>query len=1002
MLPAPKSRTLRHFAGTLLLGLLPAMGLAGPASGTLTLTEGTNFAVAVAGDGTTVIDLQGRLWRLPDRPLTDGMGDDRLPRFSPDGRQLVFQSFRAGDFDIWTVPSSGGLAQPLTRGAADDREPAWFPDGRQIAFTSDRSGNLDIWRLDSASGQLAALTNDPADDYWPAVSPDGTQLAFVSDRGGQPGLFVQSLAGMEDPPRPVAGGPRGKPSAAAWSTDSKQLAWVRVAEQIGFPAIARYEVVILNLEKGTTQVVSAPGDDIFPFAPAWLPDGGLAWTANGRIQRWHPGGNRDTLDFAVRLPVTRPAYRQKLFKPASGPQAVLGIVEPMTAPDGGVAFAALGDLWWRSADGTLRQLTDDASVERDPVFSPDGRTLAFVSDRGGTMQLWLRALDGGGDRQLTSMPRGLRYPAFSPDGRTIAFQQAGPRGTQDFTLHRVDVATGSVTPLKAPPLWPGRMGFSADGRHLLVAALTSTSARFREGRNVLTAIPIEGDGAQSVPLPDGLTTDAGPALAADGSKAALLIDGELWLLPLLPDGRSAGPPVRRLAGLVDYPSFSRDGRSLSYLATGGLRQLEVAGGKPRALPVPMTWTAAAGAGSVLIRAGRIFDGTGPGYRQDIDVLVTGNRIAAVGPGLVAPPGARVLEARHATLLPGLIDSHAHHQPHDGAWVGRAWLAFGVTSVVEPGGQPRESRELYESWAAGRRPGPRLFYAGPQLDGRQRFFPFASHITSDRRLAAELDRARVLDYTLLKTYTRLPLAREALAILGGHRLGLPVSSHEIWPAFALGGDRVEHLRGTSRLGWSTKQSDGLRMYADAVQIVGATGATIVPTLVVGGGFLDVLLRYPALDGLPQYAAYYPEADRRALRALAGLAGRKQVLLDSGLANSRRSLRDLAAAGARILAGTDAPIFPYGLSLLAELREFRDAGLSGEAVLRAATADAADAIGAGAQLGRIAPGMLADLIIVDGDPLADPLELARLEWVLCNGVPEPRATLPAGGMPTPQPL
>ena len=221
----------------------------------------------------------------------------------------------------------------------------------------------------------------------------------------------------------------------------------------------------------------------------------------------------------------------------------------------------------------------------------------------------------------------------------------------------------------------------------------------------------------------------------------------------------------------------------------------------------------------------------------------------------------------------------------------------------------------------------------------------------------------------------------------------MSSHEIYPAFALGGDRVEHLRGTSRLGWSSKQSDGLRMYDDVVQIVGASHATIAPTLVVGGGFLDVLLRYPNLDDLPQYAAFYSEADRRTLRALAGLAGRKRSLFDAGLANSRRAVRDLAASGARIIAGTDAPIFPYGLSLVAELRELKDAGLPGAAVLRSATADAAAAIGAGDQLGRIAPGLLADLLIVDGDPLADPMELTRLEMVFSNGVPGPRATLPA---------
>ncbi len=983
----------RSVLATCLLCQLLAPTVVPGAERVLTITEGTNFAVTVGPDGTTVLDLQGALWRLPGTKLTDGHGDDRLPRFSPDGRQLIFQTFRAGDFDIWQIPAAGGQAQALTEGPDDDREPVWFPDGLRIAFTSDRNGNLDIWRLDLATGTLTPMTNDPADDFWPAVSPDGTRLAFVSDRGGMVSLYVQSLTRDAAPPELVASGKMGRPVAPAWSPDGQTLAFVRAVEQIGFPAIARYELTLLELATRTTRVLSATGDDVFPFAPAWLKDGGLAWTANGGIQRWHSGAALQTQAFSISLPVTTADYRQKQFRPAERSQAALGIVEPVTAPDGGVIFAALGDLWWRTASGDLRQLTNDAFVERDPAVSPDGQSLAFIGDRGGSMQVWLRDLNSGSDRPVTRMPRGVRYPAFAPDGQSLAFFQAGPRGNQDFTLHRLALTSGVVTAIRAPPLWPGRMGFSTDGQHLLVAALTASSARFREGRNGLRAIDLRTGSAATVALPPGLTTDTGPVLATDGGTAALVIDGELWLLGLQPDGSAAGPPKRRTSGLADYPSFSADGRTLTWLATGGLRQIDVKKGRPLALSAPLTWRPASGAGKVLIRAGRLFDGTAPEYRRNVDVLIDRNRITAVGAGLVAAPGTRVIDARHATVMPGLIDHHAHHQAHDGAWVGRAWLAFGVTSVVEPGGLPYESRENYEAWASGRRPGPRLFYAGPQLDGRQRFFPFASHVTSDRRLALELERAQLLDYSLIKTYTRMPVTRESRTIRAAHRLGLPVSSHEIYPAFALGGDRVEHLRGTSRLGWSSKQSDGLRMYGDALQIVGASGATIVPTLVVGGGFLDVLLRYPEIDAVPQYAAFYPEADRRALRALAGLAGRKRALFDSGLENSRRAIRELAAAGARIIAGTDAPIFPYGLSLLAELRALKDAGLSGAAVLRSATADAAAAIGAADQLGRIAPGMLADLLIVDGDPLADPLELVRLEMVFSNGVAGSHGTLPA---------
>ena len=320
---------------TALVGCLIAPAIASGAERTLTLTEGTNFAVTVAPGGATVIDLQGALWTLPGTALTDGLGDDRLPRFSPDGRELVFQSFRTGSFDLWQIPAAGGRARALTTGPADDREPTWFPDGRRLAFTSDRNGNLDIWQLDATSGDLRPLTTALADDYQPAVSPDGKRLAFVSDRAGKAGLYVQSLEPAAESPEVMAGGTEGRPVAPAWSPDGRTLAYIRTVEQTGFPALARYEVTLLDLATGTRRVISAPGDDVFPFAPAWQANGGLSFAANGVIRQWHPDGSTATLPFAVALPVTTPAYRPRGLIPATGRQPVLGIVEPVTAPDGG-------------------------------------------------------------------------------------------------------------------------------------------------------------------------------------------------------------------------------------------------------------------------------------------------------------------------------------------------------------------------------------------------------------------------------------------------------------------------------------------------------------------------------------------------------------------------------------------------------------------------------------------------------------------------------------------
>ena len=135
----------------------------------------------------------------------------------------------------------------------------------------------------------------------------------------------------------------------------------------------------------------------------------------------------------------------------------------------------------------------------------------------------------------------------------------------------------------------------------------------------------------------------------------------------------------------------------------------------------------------LIHAGRLFDGRGEGYRADVDILVRDGRIESVRPHREHDPAIAVIDASKQVVLPGLIDHHVHHEGHQGEWIGRAWLAWGVTSVVEPGGLPYASRALMEAWDSGRRPGPRLFFAGLQLDGERKYFPFATHIRDEQRL-----------------------------------------------------------------------------------------------------------------------------------------------------------------------------------------------------------------------------------------------------------------------------
>ena len=167
---------------------------------TVTVTEGTNIAATVSPDQSTIIvDLQGALWSIPfkggtARRLTDPFLEPARPDYSPKGGLVTFQAYKGGTFHIWTMKPDGTGLRQLTDGHGDDREPRFSPDATKIAFSSDRAfkGSYDIWVLDVASGKLTPWTSAEADEYEPAWSPDGLEIAFVSGTGAN-GTTIRAI-----------------------------------------------------------------------------------------------------------------------------------------------------------------------------------------------------------------------------------------------------------------------------------------------------------------------------------------------------------------------------------------------------------------------------------------------------------------------------------------------------------------------------------------------------------------------------------------------------------------------------------------------------------------------------------------------------------------------------------------------------------------------------------------------------------------------------------------
>jgi len=199
---APGSWSLSRRRALQLSGGIAAAGTITPApataqrstestAGQAALTEGTNFMVSVSPDGRWLaFDLVTAIWVTPaaggtSRRLTDDLQDATRPRWSPDGQQIVFQSYRDGNFHLWSIRPDGTGLRQLTTGRFDHREPHFTPDGRAIVFSSDLggSGSYGIYRLTLDTGAIVALTNDASEEAEPAVSPDGRRVAFTVDAG---------------------------------------------------------------------------------------------------------------------------------------------------------------------------------------------------------------------------------------------------------------------------------------------------------------------------------------------------------------------------------------------------------------------------------------------------------------------------------------------------------------------------------------------------------------------------------------------------------------------------------------------------------------------------------------------------------------------------------------------------------------------------------------------------------------------------------------------------
>ena len=958
----------------------PASQVAGPID--VTVREGTSMSVAVSPDGRTIAtDLQGSIWTLPSTGgpmtrITDVFNDARQPMWSPDGRTLAFFAYRDGGYDLWAVNPDGSNQRKLTWGTFDDREPIWSHDGTRIAFSSDRGGALgsdyNIWVLDTHSGAVTQITKADGEDYMPSWSPDDVEIAFASSRDDGRGVWAVNVAtGAERRVRTIEA---GRVDAPSWGPGGQLLYHVTADGRTHFEIDGK----------------AVTGDEnVFAFRASWVSASEFVYVSDGRIRRRMLGReSMEAVDFTATLQVTRLAYPRRVRDfTSTAPRQALGIVRPAISPDGTqVAFAAVGDIYVMPVGGAAVNITRDEALDTDPAWSPDGSSLVYSSDKGSDhLQLWIRDMKSGQSRRVTNLDTQPQAASFSPDGgRLVFFNVNGMWRVAEMSI--LDIASGRVTKIHDTLPQPDAPTWSPDGTRIALAGIAPMTVRFREGTNQIQTISTTGgDVKWYAPIPM-LSIDSrggrGPAWSPDGTKMAAIYEGVLAVWPVSPEGEPLGPPRRVTSESAHSPSWQGDSRHILYQWMDQLRIVDIETGETRTVPVSLKWTPAIPKTRTVVHAGRLLDMASPTARTNVDITIVGNRITAVVPHAANHhTGGTVVDASNLTVMPGLTEFHSHLQKDFGAAQGRAWLAFGITTVRSPGNTPYEAVEDREANEAGIRPGPRVYGTGYLMEWQRVYYKMGIAISSVAQFEMELQRAGVLQHDLIKSYVRLPDLQQKRMVEFAHSIGIPVATHEIFPASLVGVDNTEHTAATSRRGYSPKmatESDQAHTlqsaYEDVVQLFGQSQRIFCP-MISGAGARRLFELDPALRNDPRFTLY-PGWMQRQVAAQPSAANPGGGGDPAG--GSGKMVLDIMKAGGLVVAGTDTP---NGINLHGELMAYTMAGMSAFDALKTATVNPAIALGLNA--GSIEVGKLADLFMIEGDPLADIANTKNVKRVIANG-------------------
>lgn len=988
----------------------------------INVTEGTWMNVNVSPDGKHIVfDLLGDIYQMPisggeAKPLAQGIAWQMQPVYSPDGKYIAFTSDEDGGDNIWVMNADGSNPHPVTKETFRLlNSPAWSPDSQYLVarkhFTGTRSlGAGEVWMYHVAGGEGVKLTerpNEQKDLGEPAYSPDGRYIYFSQDatpgktfhysKDSVKGIYKIKRYDTQTGDIEVLIEGTGGAIRPTPSPDGKTLAYIK---RDGFQST----LYSLDLKSGEeTKLYDKLDRDM---QETWAIHGvypTMSWTKdNKHIIFWAKGkinqldvNSKQITDIPFSIKTQRdiqPAVRftQNLDQDDFD---VKMLRMAQVSPDGEkVVFEALGKIWIRDIkDGKHKRLTrlDDDINELFPQWSRDGKDIVFTTwndQQQGTVSVI--SARGGKAKVLTSEPGKYVEPTFSPNGNYIVYRKARggymtPRTwSQEPGLYKVDIKGKKSTKLTASGHQP-QFGADSDRVYFMDFGKTPEFA----------SIGMNGFEKRTHYTSDHATEFR---LSPNGEHLAFAERFRVYVTPFAKHGETIaiGPkatnlPITQLSARAGE-SISWNGKNNQLYWTLGpeLYQADVdtqytksdTKVDPQITPIGFKDKADVPRGTVAFTGGKVITMENDQVIDNGIVIVKDNKIVSVGDSNTAiPENAQVIDISGKTIMPGLFDAHAHGGQADDEiipqqnWALYSGLSLGVTSIHDPSNDTTEIFAASEQQKAGKIVGPRIFSTGTILYGAN--LPgYTSHVDSLDDAKFHLERLKKVGAFSVKSYNQPRRDQRQQIIAAARELEMMVVPE--------GGSLLQHNLSMAADGHTTLEHSlpVASIYSDIKQFWSQTKVNYTPTLVVSyGGISGEHYWYDKTDvwAHPRLSMYVPH-DILDARSMRRTTAPDEHYNHFNVARVANELNDL---GVKVNIGAHGQ--REGLAAHWEMWMFAQGGMTNMDVLKTATINPATTFGMDHQLGSIKVGKLADLIVIDGNPLADIRSTDKVTYTMING-------------------